>query len=637
MKQYMTKMFVLTVGFLLLVGNAAGTTEETKLIAALDGESGDWFGWSVAVDGDTAVIGAYGDDDTFGQSGSAYVFTRSGGTWTQQAKLNATDGAGNDYFGISVAIDGDTIVIGAHHDGDKGISSGSVYVFTRSGTIWTQQAKLNATDGAASDQFGVAVSVDGDTAVIGAWGDDYNAVSYSGSAYVFTRNGTTWTQQAKLNANENAGSSGYFGYSVSVDGNTAVIGAWRDGVSGSAYVFTRSGSIWTQQVKLNANDSVQFERYGYSVSVNGDTAVIGAYGDDDAGGHSGSAYVFNRSGTTWMQQAKLKPNDHDAGDEFGVSVAVDGDTVVIGAPYDDDKGTYSGSAYVFTRSGATWTQQTKLIATDGAGNDHFGWTVSVDGDTVVIGAPYDDDKGGSSGSAYVYSLGSTDGNNAPLAFDDSYSVNEDSILNVNEPGILSNDTDLEGDTLNAVLVDSTTNGILALNDNGSFSYSPNPDFNGADSFTYKANDGYDNSNIATVSITINPVNDAPVAFDNSYSVNENIVLNVIAPGVLGNDNDLEGDTLNAVLVDSTTNGILALNGDGSFNYTPDLDFNGTDSFTYKANDGYVDSGEATVTITVNSVNEPPEFIDVPALTTLGIMGLVGLLGIISVARIKRRL
>lgn len=535
----MTKIFVLTVGFLLLVGNAAGMTEETKLIA-LDGKSGDWFGWSVAVDGDTAVIGAHRDDDAFGQSGSVYVFTRSGGTWTQQAKLNATDGAGNDFFGISVAIDGDTIVIGAHHDDDKGISSGSVYVFTRSGTTWTQQAKLNATDGAASDQFGVAVSVDGDTAVIGAWGDDYNAVSYSGSAYVFTRNGTTWTQQAKLNANENAGSSGYFGSSVSVDGNTAVIGAWSDGVSGSAYVFTRSGSIWTQQVKLNANDSAQFDRYGYSVSVNGDTAVIGAYGDDDAGSYSGSAYVFTRNGTTWMQQTKLKANDGDVIDEFGVSVSVDGDTIVIGAQQDNDKGTDSGSAYVFTRSGATWTQQTKLNANDGAAEDNFGHSVSVDGDTVVIGSAYDDDKGISSGSAYVYSLNSTGSN-------------------------------------------------------------------------------------------------APVAFDDSYSVNENTVLNVIAPGVLGNDNDLEGDTLNAILVDSTTNGILALNDDGSFSYTPNSDFNGTDSFTYKANDGYVDSGEATVTITVNSVNEPPEFIDVPALTTLGIIGLVGLLGIISMVRIKRRL
>ena len=535
MKQYMTKIFVLTVGFLLLVGNAAGMTEETKLIAALDGESGDHFGYSVAVDGDTAVIGAYYDNDPSFRSGSVYVFTRNGGTWTQQAKLNATDGASNDFFGISVAIDGDTIVIGAHHDDDKGFDSGSAYVFTRSGTTWTQQAKLNATDGAAYDRFGRSVSVDGDTVVIGAHGDD-DAGSYSGSAYVFTRSGTTWTQQAKLKANDEA-TGNYFGYSVSVDGDTAVIGARQDE---SAYVFTRSGATWAQQAKIIATDGASLDFFGHSVSVNGDTAVIGAYWDDDKGGQSGSAYVFTRGGTTWTQQAKLNANDGDAGDIFGVSVSVDGDTVVISAHQDDDRGTDSGSAYVFTRSGGTWTQQAKLNASDGAAEDDFGYSVAIDGDTVVIGAPNDDDKGSASGSAYVYSLSST-GNNVPVAFDDN------------------------------------------------------------------------------------------------YNMDENTVLNVIAPGVLGNDDDLEGDTLNAVLMGSTTNGILILNGNGSFNYTPDSNFNGTDSFTYKANDGHVNSSEATVTIIVNSINEPPEFIDVPALTTLGIMGLVGLLGIISVVRIKRRL
>lgn len=248
--------------------------------------------------------------------------------------------------------------------------------------------------------------------------------------------------------------------------------------------------------------------------------------------------VGNAAGA--IEETKLIALDGKSGDWFGWSVAVDEDTAVIGAHRDDDAFGQSGSVYVFPHSGGTWTQQTKLNANDGAAEDNFGHSVSVDGDTVVIGSPYDDDAGSASGSAYVYSLGSTDGN-------------------------------------------------------------------------------------------------APVAFDDSYSVNENTGLNVTAPGVLGNDNDLEGDTLNAILINSTTNGILALNGDGSFSYTPNPDFNGTDSFTYKANDGYVDSGEVTVTITVNSVNEPPEFIDVPALTTLGIIGLVGLLGIISVVRIKRRL
>ena len=375
MKQYMTKMFVLTVGFLLLVGNAAGATEQAKLNAN-DGEANDYFGYSVSVDGDTAVIGAYRDNyDAGSDFGSVYVFTRSGGTWTQQAKLNATDGATNDFFGISVAVDGDTVVIGTPNDDAVGLDSGSAYVFTRSGTTWTQQAKLNATDGAAGDLFGYSVAIDGDTAVIGAHGDDYLPTSYSGSAYVFTRNGTTWTQQAKINANDVAANNDYFGYSVAVDDNTTVIGAPYDGGddAGSAYVFIRSGTAWIQQAKLNATDRAGFDYFGYSVSVNGDTVVIGAHHDDDAGSNSGSAYVFTRSGTTWMQQAKLNANDDDAVDEFGVSVSVNGDTVVIGAHLDDDKGTNSGSAYMFTRSGTTWMQQEKLIETDGADFDYFGY------------------------------------------------------------------------------------------------------------------------------------------------------------------------------------------------------------------------------------------------------------------------
>ncbi|HJH30457.1 MAG TPA: tandem-95 repeat protein, partial [Methanosarcinaceae archaeon] len=196
-------------------------------------------------------------------------------------------------------------------------------------------------------------------------------------------------------------------------------------------------------------------------------------------------------------------------------------------------------------------------------------------------------------------------NSAPVAVDDNYSVNEDSDFNVIAPGILANDTDSDSSSLNAVLADSTTNGTLTLNTNGSFSYTPNSNFNGVDSFTYKANDSYDDSNIATVTITVNPVNDAPVAVGDSYSMVENTVLSVIEPGILINDNDLENNPLNAVLADSTTNGNLILNTNGSFSYTPNSNFNGVDSFTYKANDSYDDSNIATVTITVNPVNDAP--------------------------------
>jgi hypothetical protein len=401
-------------GFVLLLeapSVSALTLNEIAKLLASDGATGDQLGISVAVDGDTAVIGASADDNSGSNSGSAYVFVRSAGVWTEQQKLTASDGATTDLFGVSVAVDGDTAVIGALFDDDNGNNSGSAYVFTRSGTSWTQQAKLIASDGAAEDVFGESVAVDGDTAVIGARLDDDNGAA-SGSAYVFIRSGTTWAQQAKLAAGD-AAALDRFGLPVAVDVDTAVIGAHLDndngGNSGSAYVFTRSGTTWTQQQKLTASDGVASDFFGISVAMEADTAVIGASGDDDNGSSSGSAYVFTRSATTWTEQAKLSASDGAASDQFGRPVAVDADTAVIGARFNDDDGTDSGSAYVFTRSAGAWTEQQKLTASDGATNDFFGISVAVDGNTVIIGALLDDDKGTNSGSAYVFGLLSGDG------------------------------------------------------------------------------------------------------------------------------------------------------------------------------------------------------------------------------------
>jgi len=390
---------------------SALTLNEIAKLLASDGATGDQLGISVAVDADTAVIGVSADDDDGGDSGSAYVFTRSAGVWTEQAKLTASDGAATDLFGISVDVDGDTAVIAAFFDDDNGDNSGSAYIFTRSGTTWTQQAKLTASDGATNDLFGGAVAVDGDTAVIGAPEDDDSGNS-SGSAYVFTRSGTTWAQQAKLAAGD-AAALDRFGFSVAVDADSAVIGAHLDddngGASGSAYVFTRSGTSWTQQRKLTASDRAASDRFGISVAMDADTAVIGASGDDDNGAGSGSAYVFTRGGGMWSEQAKLTASDGAADDVFGKSVAVDGDTAVIGARLDDDHGIDSGAAYLFSRSAGVWTEQQKLTASDGATSDLFGFSVAVNGVTAVIGAILDDDKGTNSGSAYVFGQLSGDG------------------------------------------------------------------------------------------------------------------------------------------------------------------------------------------------------------------------------------
>ncbi len=402
-------------GVLLLIampGWAVTPVEVAKLVVD-DGATNDFFGFSVALSGDTAVIGVLRDDDNGNDSGSAYVFTRSGTTWSQQAKLTATDGAANDTFGGDVALSGDTAVIGALRDDDvvNGVDSGSVYVFTRSGTRWSQQAKLSAADGGAGDEFGYSVAISGDTAVIGAARDDDKG-NDSGSAYVFTRSGARWSQQAKLTAAD--GSAGdVFSISVALSDDTAVIGAdlgdEKGDNSGAAYVFTRSGTRWSQQAKLTAEDGAAGDLFGIRVALSGDTAVIGAARDDDKGDNSGAAYVFIRSGTTWNQQAKLTATDGAANDRFGTRVALSGNTAVIGAILDDDNSDNSGSAYVFTQSGTIWSQQAKLAAADSTTDDVFGWSVALSGDTVVIGAPTSIlVLPGGTGSAYVFDINRDD-------------------------------------------------------------------------------------------------------------------------------------------------------------------------------------------------------------------------------------
>jgi FG-GAP repeat/Bacterial TSP3 repeat len=370
-------------------------------LTASDAAADDSFGGAVALSGDTAVVGSSGDDDAGVSSGSAYVFVRTGLGWSQQAKLTAADSAASDFFGGSVAISGDTIVVGADGADDGGGSSGSAYVFVRSGTSWSQQAKLTAADAATADLFGGRVAIAGDIAVVSASADD-DAGSESGSAYVFARSGSSWSQQAKLTASD-AATGDYFGISVSVSGESIVVGApgnddagWQ---SGSAYVYTRNGSLWSQQAKLTAADPAADDGFGLSVALSDETIVVGAPWKTLA---AGAAYVFARNGTAWSQQQKLTASPGGIDDAFGLSVALSGDTVVVGQPLADDDGPSSGSAHVFTRSGSSWLLKEKLTAVDADADDRFGDSVAVSGVTVGVGSPQDDDGGAFSGSAYMF-------------------------------------------------------------------------------------------------------------------------------------------------------------------------------------------------------------------------------------------
>ncbi|MFC1766677.1 beta strand repeat-containing protein, partial [Planctomycetota bacterium] len=345
------------------------------------------FGWSVSMDGDTLVVGT--------ASNSAYVFTRIANTWVEQQILTGSDVGAGDGFGGYVSVSGDTIVLGAPMHDIPYDNCGAAYVFTWDGSTWTEQQKLTPSDAFPGDTFGSSVSIDDDTILVGA---------PSGSAYVFTRTGDIWTEE-KILIPLDGNTGKHFGYSVSVDGDTAVVGAFTDNhagpSSGAVYVYIRSGSTWIEQKKLKAFDAAQGDYFGRSVSVEGDTVVVGADADDDAGAESGSAYVFDRSDSNWTQH-KLTAFDGGGGDSFGYSVSVDSDTVLVGAPKDNDAGNNSGSAYVFTRSGGAWTYHEKLTSFDAAAYDLFGWSVFIDLDTVLVGVRSDDHAGLSSGSAYIF-------------------------------------------------------------------------------------------------------------------------------------------------------------------------------------------------------------------------------------------
>ncbi len=391
--------FLVSIVYLLVwIGTADGSLPEQVKLVPWDNASEDWFGESVSISGDYAVIGAKGDNDNGECTGSAYIFKRDGMNWSEQAKLTASDAAAGDRFGRSVSISGDYVIVGAYGDGSY---TGSAYIFAPNEVDpnnWGQVAKLTASDGAGGDYFGYSVSISNDYAIIGAYCDGDNG-SASGSAYIFKRDGETWSQQAKLLASD-GDSSDFFGCSVSISGDYAVVGAYQDDdyYAGAAYIFKRDGETWAEQIKFSGSS---LSKFGYSVSISGDYIIVGTYPLR----LRGLAYIFKREGETWSQQAELIAWDVSDGtkrNSFGYSVSINGDYVAVGAIWDDENGTKSGSAYTFKREGEIWNELAKLTASDGNDDDHFGCSVSISGDYAVVGAYYDDDNGTDSGSAYVF-------------------------------------------------------------------------------------------------------------------------------------------------------------------------------------------------------------------------------------------
>jgi hypothetical protein len=514
---------------------SGGAWSQQQRLVASDRGSGDYFGYSVSISGDTLVVGSYGDDIGVNyDQGSAYVYMRSGSAWSQQRKLMASDGASGDNFGFSVSVFGDTVAVGSNYD-DVGLNNdqGSSYLYTRSGTTWNQLRKITSLDGDISDNFGSSVAVTGDTLVTGSNLDNVSTRSDQGSACIQNYTSDVATVTVNVIAANTAPtdlvlSNNYLqenlpaGYPVGVFSTTDVdvgntftyslvsgVGdtdnsffsitgevlkssslfdyesrnsysvrvrstdqgglffekvftvVVRDNVEVEAFndsfnamtgqnsslgvlsndsptgdvsllsytaispvgpsllqnsdgTFTFNGNsagsytfdytVTGRQSKVLASDGAGGDNFGYSVAISGNTVVVGSnYDTVGSNSYQGSAYVYVYSGSGWVLQQKLTAADGSYGDYFGTSVAIFGDTIVVGS-YGDDIGVNydQGSAYVYVRSGSTWSQQQKLVALDGSSYDYFGSSVSVSVDTVVVGS-YGDDMGSVSdqGSAYV--------------------------------------------------------------------------------------------------------------------------------------------------------------------------------------------------------------------------------------------
>jgi len=333
------------------------------------------------------VVGVY--DHNGINSGSVYVYDLDG---SNEVKITASDGAADDQFGRAVVVRNSKIFVGASHDDDNGSNSGSVYVYDLDGS---NEVKITASDGASDDWFGHSVAVGNDKIVVVA----YYGNSGSGSVYVYDLDGSN---EVKITASDGAAGE-HFGYSVAVGDSKIVVGAYGDGgdelgwgsYSGSVYVYDLDGS---NEVKITASDEAGSDCFGYSVAVGDSKIVVGAYGDDDNGTRSGSVYVYDLDGSN---EVKIIASDGAANDYFGTSVAVSDSKIIVGAHGDDDNGSHSGSVYVYDLDGSN---EVKITASDGASADYFGTSVAVDNSKIIVGAHGDDDNGSDSGSVYVYDL-----------------------------------------------------------------------------------------------------------------------------------------------------------------------------------------------------------------------------------------
>ena len=684
-------------------------TNEIKLTAS-DGEAYDYFGWSVSISGDYCIVGAYGDDENGSFSGSVYFYELlADGTWGNEVKITATDAAANDYFGYSVSISGEYAIVGACGENDE---AGSVYIYeldADTGT-WGNEVKITASDAAMGELFGYSVSIRGDYCIVGRWQDDGS--DDPGSVYIYeldTDTGT-WGNEVEITASDGAPAD-HFGSSVSIVGNYAVVGAWGDDDngenSGSVYVYeldTDTGT-WGNEVKLAASDGSGDDRYGYSVSIDGEYVIVGARYDDDNGDESGSVYIYglNADGT-WGNEIKLTASDGTAGDYFGCSVSISGDYALVGAYGDDDNGDESGSAYLIdwtspivdldesgegtgydvtfevggaavdiadddvliTDGDSTFLETAVVTLTNRPDGAEEGLSLSGDlpgaftvteydpetGKLVITGTgtlaeyqaaieliQYNNTAGSPDTADRTIQVTVNDGENwssvvvstVSFVFVNDDPVAEDAAGAITEPettyttDVLITDTDTDYADLSVEIAGSPSGtGTLTYHGDGTFTYT----YDGGElsqdqlvneSFTYTVEDIDGDTAGGTITVTVTGTNDDPAAADDAYGLTEDSSVsgNVITD-TDGEDSDVDGDSLTATLGTGPTYGTLTeFNSDGSFTYVADdvhwdtLAKDATEdvTFTYEISDGNGGYDTATITITVTGTNDEPDAVN----------------------------
>jgi hypothetical protein len=554
-------------------------TEIAKLTAS-DGAPDEWFGSAVSISGDTAVVGTpYADGAAMG---AAYIFQRNQSgldNWGEVVKLTASDGEQFDEFGESVSISGNTVAVGAAYESSGATTQqGAVYIFDRNQggpDNWGEVVKILPPVPITNLYFGEAVSIDGDTLAVGVQYDIIGGKDNQGSAYIFERDeggADNWGFIKKIIAPD-GGSYDYFGVSVSISKDTLAVGASGDGIGintfqGSAYIFERNQGgpdNWGFVAKITASDGDEYYYFGLSVSLSKDTLVVGSIGSNNG---LGSAYVFERDfggSDNWGEFTALSALDSETGDNFGGSVSISDDAVVIGANLDSIDGNNSqGSGYVFDRNQGgenNWGMADKVTASDGEGGDHFGSSVSISSDTFIIGAYYDNVSGNNTqGSAYIFYLDSS--NYIPIiTIADNTTAYEDSQYYIDYDAY-----DADGDTLTWSLATNTT-GWLTINSNtGVLSGTPLNSHVGSWTVNVSVSDGHGGSDFSNFTLEVVNTNDAPIIItSNDHSANVDEFYSVDYEAT---DDDLDTlswdvDTNASWLgIDSTT-GVLSGNTDES--------------------------------------------------------------------------